>query len=131
MPWYQLLADMVFLAHLAFIVFALAGGLLLLRWPRLVWLHVPAMVWAVLVEVSAWVCPLTPLENYFRALAGGNVYHGDFIGRYLPLLLYPEGLTPAIQLFLAGVVIVVNVIIYIYLIRVRKRKYPVARQSPR
>lgn len=127
MSWYQFLADMVLLVHFVFIVYALAGGLLQLRWPRLVWLHVPAMMWAVLVELTAWVCPLTPLENYFRALAGGNVYQGDFIGRYLPLLLYPAELTPAIQLFLAGVVIVVNVIIYISLIRVRKRKYPEGR----
>lgn len=124
MPWYQLLADLVLLAHLFFIVFALLGGLLLLRWPRLIWLHVPAMMWTVFVEVTAWVCPLTPLENYFRELAGGNVYQGDFIDRYLLPLLYPAGLTPAIQLLLAGVVIVLNAIIYTVFIRVRKIKYP-------
>jgi Na+/glutamate symporter len=131
MPWYQLLADMVLLAHLAFIVFVLLGGLLLLRWPRLIWLHIPAMMWALFVEATAWVCPLTPLENYFRELAGGNIYQGDFIGRYLLPLLYPAGLTPAIQLLLAGVVIVLNAIIYTVIIRVRKRKYRAGRQSSR
>lgn len=127
MSWYQFLADMVLLAHLVFIVFALAGGLLLLRWPRLIWLHIPAMMWAVFVEVTARVCPLTPLENYFRELAGGNAYQGAFIERYLLPLLYPAGLTPAIQLLLAGAIVVLNAIIYTVFIRVRKRKYRVGR----
>lgn len=118
---YQLLADIVLVAHFAFIVFVLAGGLLLLRWPRLVWLHLPAVVWVVCAELAGWVCPLTPLENYFRALGGGYVYQGDFIGRYMLPLVYPAGLTPAIQLMLAGVVMVLNLIIYAVIIRVRKR----------
>lgn len=118
---YLLLADIVLLAHLAFIVFVLGGGLLLLRWPRMVWLHLPAMIWAVFVEVSGWLCPLTPLENYFRELAGGDMYHGDFIARYLLPLIYPAGLTPTIQLVLASVVIVLNIIIYTVIIRAGKR----------
>jgi len=118
---YQLLADIVLVAHFAFIVFVLAGGLLLLRWPRLAWLHLPAVVWVVCAELAGWVCPLTPLENYFRALGGGNVYQGDFIGRYLLPLVYPAGLTPEVQLMLAGVVIVLNLIIYAVIIRERKR----------
>jgi len=122
MPWYQFLADMVLLAHLAFIVFVLLGGWLLLRWPRLIWLHIPALMWTVFVEVTARVCPLTPLENYFRELAGGSIYQGDFIARYLLPLLYPAALTPAMQLLLAGVVLVLNAIIYTVIIRVRKRK---------
>lgn len=120
-PLYLLLADIVLLAHLAFIVFVLGGGLLLLRWPRMVWLHLPAMIWAVFVEVSGWLCPLTPLENYFRELAGGDMYHGDFIARYLLPLIYPAGLTPTIQLVLASVVIVLNIIIYTVIIRAGKR----------
>jgi len=118
---YQFLADTVLVAHLAFIIFVLAGGLLLLRWPRLVWLHVPAVVWAVFIEVAGWVCPLTPLENYFRALAGGLVYQDDFVARYLLPLIYPFSLTPAIQLMLAIGVIAINLIVYIVIIRMRKR----------
>jgi len=116
-----LLADIVLLAHLAFIVFVLGGGVLLLRWPRLVWLHLPALIWGVLVEVSGWVCPLTPLENYFRELAGGDMYRGDFIAQYLLPLIYPAGLTPTIQQMLAGLLIVFNAIIYIVIIRARRR----------
>jgi len=118
---YQFLAETVLVAHLAFIAFVLGGGLLLLRWPRLVWLHLPAMIWGVWVEVTGWVCPLTPLENYFRELAGGDLYRGDFIEHYLFPLIYPAGLTPTIQLILAGVMILFNVIIYTVIIRVRRR----------
>ena len=131
MSLYQLLADIVLVVHFAFIVFVLAGGLLLLRWPRLVWMHLPAVVWVVFAELAGWVCPLTPLENYFLALDGGYVYHGDFIGRYLLPLVYPAGLTPAIQLLLAGVVIVFNLIIYTVIIRVRKRTRRVGQHTVR
>jgi hypothetical protein len=120
-PLYLLLADIVLFAHLAFIVFVLGGGLLLLRWPRMVWLHLPALVWAVFVEVNGWLCPLTPLENYFRELAGRDKYRGDFIAQYLLPLIYPAGLTPAIQLVLASVVIVLNLIIYTVIIRAGRR----------
>lgn len=130
-PLYQFLADIVLLAHLVFIVFVLGGGLLLLRWPRLVWLHLPAIIWGVFVEVTGWVCPLTPLENYLRAFAGGGFFHGDFVGHYLLPLIYPAGLTQTIQLMLAGVVIVFNVIIYTLIIRVRRRARQPSQYSPR
>lgn len=114
---YRFFADLVLVVHLLFIVFVLAGGLLLLRWPRMVWLHLPATIWTVFVEWTGRVCPLTPLENYFRALAGGDVYHGDFIERYLLPLIYPVALTPLMQMVLAGVVIVINLIVYLIILR--------------
>jgi hypothetical protein len=128
---YQFLADLVLIAHFSFIVFVLAGGLLLLRWPRLAWMHLPAVVWVVFAEVSGWVCPLTPLENYFLAFAGRDVYHGDFVERYLLPLIYPAGLTPTIQLILAGMVIAFNLIIYTVIIRVRKTTRQAGQHSVR
>jgi len=117
----QYLADIVVLVHFLFIVFVLAGGILLLRWPRLVWLHLPAIIWGVFIEVSGWICPLTPLENYLRAIDGNGEYHGGFIAHYLLPLIYPAGLTPAIQLLLAGVVIMFNLVIYTLVIRMRRK----------
>ena len=119
---YQFLSDFVLLAHFAFIIFVLCGGLLLLRWPRLIWLHFPAMLWGVLIEVTAWVCPLTPLENYFRALAGANVYQTSFVERYVLPIIYPAGLTPTIQLLLAATVIMFNIIIYTWIVLERRRR---------
>lgn len=106
------LADLVVVAHGLFILFAVAGGLLVLRWPRVAWLHLPAAAWGVLIEWFGWICPLTPLENTLRQAAGQAGYSGGFVERYLLPLIYPPGLTPAVQLWLGLVVLVVNVAIY-------------------
>ncbi|RDK08466.1 DUF2784 domain-containing protein [Cupriavidus lacunae] len=112
MPITAWLADLVVIAHGLFIVFVVAGGLLVLRWPRVAWLHLPAAVWGVLVEWSGWVCPLTPLENMLRQAAGQAGYSGGFVERYLLPMIYPAGLTSAVQLWLGAVVLVVNVAVY-------------------
>lgn len=112
MPITAWLADLVVIVHGLFIVFAVAGGLLVLRWPRVAWLHLPAAVWGVLIEWSGWICPLTPLENTLRQAAGQAGYSGGFVERYLLPLIYPAGLTPAVQLWLGLVVLVVNVAVY-------------------
>lgn len=110
---YHLLADIVVVIHLAFIIFVIAGGLLLFRRPRLAWLHLPAAAWGALVEIMRWPCPLTPLENRFRKLGDGTSYEGDFIAHYLLPIIYPENLTAATQLMLGVIVIAVNGVIYI------------------
>jgi len=119
---YQSLAAAVLVLHLAFIIFVLGGGLLVLRWPRLAWLHIPAVAWGIAVEIMAWVCPLTPLENRFLTLAGDASYAGDFIQHYLLSIIYPTGLTPRAQMVLAAVVLVLNAVIYAALIRARWRR---------
>jgi hypothetical protein len=116
---YQLLADSVLVLHFLFIAFVLGGGLLVLRRPRLAWLHLPAVVWGIVVEIMGWVCPLTPLENHLRVLAGASAYSGDFVQRYCLPVMYPAGLTPQIQMLLAGVVLLLNALIYAVLIRRR------------
>ncbi|MGD8867673.1 MAG: DUF2784 domain-containing protein [Gemmatimonadales bacterium] len=113
---YRLLADLVVLIHLAFVIFAVAGALLVLRWRWLVWAHVPAVVWAALIEFAGWVCPLTPLENRLRILSGGAGYRGGFVDHYLLQILYPSGLTRGVQVFLGGLVLLVNVGLYAWLV---------------
>lgn len=102
----------VVLTHLLFIAFVLLGGVLVLRWRRVVWVHLPAVAWGVIVEVMHLQCPLTPLENSLRRAAGEAGYSGGFIEQYLLTLLYPAGLTPQIQLWLGAVVVVVNALVY-------------------
>lgn len=109
---YSIIADIVVIIHFLFILFVVMGGVLVLRWPKLAWVHLPAVVWGALVELRGWICPLTPLENYFRDLAGKNVYSGDFIEKYLLPIIYPATITPFIQQILGTAVILFNVIIY-------------------
>ncbi len=93
----RLAADAVVLVHLAFVVFVVVGGFLAIRWPRIAWLHVPAALWGAWAELTATICPLTPLENALRRRAGETGYEGGFIEHYLIPLLYPAGLTPGIS----------------------------------
>jgi hypothetical protein len=105
-------ADAVVLLHLAFIAFVLLGALLVLRWPRLAWLHLPAALWGLVVEWTGWICPLTPLENALRHAAGEPGYDVGFVERYIVPLIYPAGLTRDTQLLLGAVVLVVNAVAY-------------------
>jgi len=97
------------------------GGLLVLRWPRLIWLHLTAVLWGAAIEFIGFICPLTPLEVSLRKLGGEAAYEGDFIDHYITALLYPSGLTRELQIVLGCVVLAVNSSIYGYLF-VRRRR---------
>ncbi|HSB53045.1 MAG TPA: DUF2784 domain-containing protein [Gemmatimonadales bacterium] len=109
---YRLGADLLVLLHLAFVVFVALGGLLILRWRRAAWIHVPAALWGVMSEWAGIICPLTPLENSLRERGGQAGYAGGFIDHYLLPALYPPGLTPRIQFVLGLGALVVNLLIY-------------------
>ncbi len=107
-----LAADALVVLHLVFILFVVLGGLLVFRWPRWAWVHVPAFAWGAIIEFNNWICPLTPLEQRLRVAAGEGAYGGGFVEHYLLPLIYPEGLTPEIQLGLGLFVLAVNVVVY-------------------
>ncbi|HEY6643871.1 DUF2784 domain-containing protein [Povalibacter sp.] len=115
------LADVVLIIHLAFIVFVVAGGLLALRWPRIVWLHLPAVAWGIWIEFSGRYCPLTPLENSLRVRGGESDYSGGFIDHYITALIYPDGLTRNAQLAIGSFVLLLNLVVYAILIRRSRR----------
>jgi hypothetical protein len=109
---YQVLAELIMVIHLGFILFVLGGAFLAFRWPRLIPLHLACVVWGVLVEWADWVCPLTPLENRLRRLAGDAPYGGGFSEAYLLPLIYPDGLTRSGQVALGVAVLFVNAMVY-------------------
>lgn len=106
------LAQALLVVHGAFVLFVIAGGLLVLRWPRLAWAHVPAALWGALIEFAGFICPLTPLENAWRRAAGEQGYQGGFIEHYVTAALYPAGLTRTIQLGLGVIVLALNGWVY-------------------
>jgi hypothetical protein len=114
---FALLAGLIVLVHLAFVVFAASGALLALRWRWVPWVHVPAVAWAAYIEFAGGICPLTPLENDLRAMAGLDYYSGDFVARYLFPVLYPNGLTREAQFTIGAVVLIVNLVLYGWLWR--------------
>lgn len=125
-----LAADLIVLLHLLFILFAAAGGLLVLRWPRLAWLHLPCAVWGVLIEATGGICPLTPLEQQLRLAGGDPGYSGSFIERYLVPLVYPPGLTRNLQIGLGIALLLFNLAVYAYAWRRRRVGRPVDNSTP-
>lgn len=117
---YRIAADAVVLLHLGFIVFALAGGLLVLRWPVVALAQVPAMAWATFIELTGRLCPLTTVENRLRVAAGARGYGGGFVEHYVIGIVYPAGLTRQDELVLAAVVVIVNVMVYGWVLRRRR-----------
>jgi hypothetical protein len=109
---FPIAADVVVVIHLVFILFAVLGGFLRWRWPKLAWLHLPAFAWAVAISLWGWTCPLTPLENWLREQGSETGYDTGFIEHYLLPLIYPDGLTRNIQIILGLIVLVINLIVY-------------------
>lgn len=109
---FSLLADLVILFHVCFVLFALLGGIFVLKWKWVMWLHLPAAMWGAWIEFTGWICPLTPMENWFRKGGGSQSYQGSFIEHYVTPFLYPAGLTHDIQIFLGLFVVLSNSVIY-------------------
>lgn len=116
---YGLLADLTVVLHAGFVLFAVLGGVLVWRWPRLAWLHLPAVVWAIGIEWFGGICPLTHLEHWLRVASGVEVVEGDFIDRFVLWWLYPDGLTRSHQLVLGSALLILNLAVYVRSLRQR------------
>ena len=118
---YRLLADAVVVIHVCFVAFVMTGGFLVLKWPKLIYAHIPAALWGVMIEFGGWICPLTPLEKSLRMRGGQPGYQGDFIDHYILPALYPHGLTRNTQAMLGILALLVNVAAYFLYFRKRAR----------
>lgn len=116
---YRTLADLVVLAHLAFILFAVFGGILAFFSKHWAWVHLPAVLWAALIEFVGKECPLTPLESWLRERGGGHGYRGGFVEHYILPILYPDSLTRPSQIVLGLLVLGINLGTYGWVLRHR------------
>ena len=114
---YRLLADGIVAIHFMFVIFAVAGGLIVYYRPKLAWIHLPCVFWGELVEFAGWICPLTPLENYLRHKSLASVYNDGFIMHYMLSILYPQMLTRQIQILLGFLVLGINLLLYGYIVK--------------
>ena len=124
---YKLLADALVVFHMGFVGFVLLGGTIALRWRRAMWLHLPAVAWGIYIELSHNICPLTPLENHLRRAGGATTYQGGFVDHYIMPVLYPNGLTHAMQVAIAVVIVVLNAVVYGWIIAGRRIRERLAR----
>jgi hypothetical protein len=128
---FRLAADAIVAVHATFVVYVMLGGVLVLRWPRTAWAHVPAAIWGIAIEFGGWMCPLTPIENQLRQRGGSAGYEGDFIEHYLMPLLYPANLTRTWQLLLGSLALIVNAAVYWRLLRSAGRRGQFGPDDPR
>ncbi len=109
---YELAANLTLIIHLAFIIFVVFGALLFFVSTKIIYIHLPTLVWGIYIELTHSVCPLTHLENWFLQKSNLPVYFESFIQHHLVPIIYPNNLTEDFQIFLAVVLMIVNLIIY-------------------
>ncbi len=119
---YLILANIILVLHFLFIFFVVVGSLFVFYKKWLIWLHIPAALYGVLIEFSGWICPLTPLENHFRILAGQSGYSHSFVQQYLLKIIYPEGLTRQSQLIMGSALLIITLIIYLLIFKRFRKK---------
>ncbi|MBA3599805.1 MAG: DUF2784 domain-containing protein, partial [Acidobacteria bacterium] len=85
-------------------------------------LHLPAVVWGILVECFFWACPLTTLENSLRYLGGESGYTDGFINHYISAVLYAN-ISPQFRITLGLLLIGLNMLVYWYVFRQRSSRF--------
>ena len=118
---YEVAANLTLIVHFVFIIFVVFGALLFLVSTKIIYVHVPALIWGIYIEFTHSVCPLTYLENWFLQKANLTTYSEGFIQNYLVLIVYPKNLTEDLQTYLAIVLIVINMIMYGLIINKSKK----------
>ena len=119
---YEFFANLTLIAHLIFILFVIFGGLLFFTFPKIIYFHLPALLWGIYIELTNSICPLTYIENWFLLKGELTTYSNDFINNYLFPIIYPEGLTSEIQIYFAISLIVINILIYRLMYKNLKKK---------
>ena len=119
---YELFANITLIIHLFFILFVIFGGLFFFIFSKIIYIHLPSLLWGIYIELTNSVCPLTYLENWFLHKGELTTYSNDFINNYFFPIIYPESLTNEIQIYLGISLIVINILIYGLIYKNFKRK---------
>ena len=119
---YEFFANLTLITHFIFILFVIFGGLIFFIFSKVIYIHLPALIWGIYIEFNNSICPLTYLENWFLYQGGLTTYSGNFINKYLYQIIYPEGLTANIQIYLGITLIIINILIYGLIFKNLKRK---------
>ena len=114
---FEIFATLALLLHFSFILFVIFGAILILKFKKIIYVHIPAVAWGAYIEFSHSICPLTHLENFFLKKAGKDQYSVDFIENYIFKIIYPPALNYEIQTYLGVILIFVNLLIYYYIVK--------------
>jgi hypothetical protein len=109
----RLLVDLVIVVHGALIAFMLTGGLLALRRPRILWLHIPISLAIFALFATGTSCPVTDLELWLRSRAGLPHYgDGGYIGHYTLRPFHIDVATTGAQVLLYTLAFAPNAVAY-------------------
>ena len=120
---HELAADIILIIHFLFILFVIFGALLLFVEKKIVFIHIPAIIWGSYIELTHSICPLTYLENWLLQKANLTTYSEGFIQYYLVTIVYPTNLTKDLQIFLGISLIVINIVIYAFIFGKLKKNF--------
>ena len=105
-------ANCVLIFHAAVALFAVLGAPLILIDPRIAIIHLPIVAWSSIVNLAHWTCPLTPLEQRLRLLAGQSSFQGGWIQHYVDPIVKPLGMPRKLELVAGVSVVVWNAVLY-------------------
>jgi len=120
---YEIAADLLLIIHFTFLLFVVFGALLIFASIKIIFIHIPAVIWGSYIELTNSICPLTYLENWFLHKANLTTYSEGFIQNYLVPIVYPMNLTKDLQIYLGIVLIVLNIIVYVLIINKLKKNF--------
>ena len=119
---YELFANFTVIIHLIFILFVVFGGLLFFIFSKIIFIHIPALLWGIYIELTNYICPLTYLENWLLYKGGLTTYSNNFINNYILPIIYPEGLKTEIQIYFGITLVIINILIYGFILKIKKNK---------
>ena len=111
---YEIAANLILFVHFIFILFVVFGGLLFFTSTKIVFIHIPSLIWGSYITLTNSICPLTYLENWFLNKANLTTYSEGFIQNYLVSIVYPTNLTKDLQIYLGITLILINMVIYAF-----------------
>ena len=109
---YGVLADLLLLVHVTFMKFVALGGLAVMRWRWLMWVHVPCATLGAAMALSGWWWPFAGVERWLRETGAAHGYSVNLVDRYLPDWLHPAALPRSMELVIGLLVLGLNLYIY-------------------
>jgi len=120
---YEIAADLILIIHFTFVLFVVFGALLIFVSIKIIFIHIPAVIWGSYIELTNSICPLTYLENWFLHKANLTTYSEGFIQNYLVPIVYPMNLTKDLQIYLGITLIILNIIVYVLILNKLKKNF--------
>jgi hypothetical protein len=109
---YGLLAELLLLAHLTFMKFVAVGGLMVLRWRWLLWVHLPAAITGAILALGGWFWPFAGLEQWLRERGTAHGYTRNLVEQFVPSWLHPASLPRPAEFVVGLLVLALNAYIY-------------------